>query len=496
VALGALLLCTVYVWRGDVSSDFWEHAAVVRELSHHPLSPGHPLFSIAATHAYFSPYLLAVALAARVTGAAPMSALAVAGLVNLVLLILALRGFLVRLLPEGEVATPYALVFAFLLWGKDPWMWSGFLHVAMLGYNAPYPSTIAAAAMFASFTLLLEALSHGRVLGYIGIAPLLAFSLTTHPPTAIVLVVGLLALFLGRVNDRLLGNALMLAGAVTAGVAGAMMWPYFPLVQLFIAQPPEFHDWSGVFYQDVPRQIWPAMVALPVLVWRLRRDRRDPLVLFALGLAMLYAVGGLTGKYGLGRVIASIVLLVQIALAAALAAWESRLPARRAWLVPGCTLAVLLVLFEYAKPPLPRLRRFEHPLWYTADSVLRPVHAGEVVLADSRTSYMVPVLTGGHVVAWRHPVYWVPDHAERRAAQDRFFGPAPDAERRAVIDRYRIRWILLNRLEVHLSPQEDARLLALGCVVEARGPLVLLDPRRQCPASSAERAAHAERVGA
>jgi hypothetical protein len=95
---------------------------------------------------------------------------------------------------------------------------------------------------------------------------------------------------------------------------------------------------------------------------------------------------------------------------------------------------------------------------------------------------MVPVLTGGRVVAWRHPVYWVPDHAERRQAQERFFAEATDAERREVIARYRVRWILLNRGEVHLSPEAEGRLLALGCVVAERGSLVLLDLRGSCPA--------------
>jgi alpha-1,6-mannosyltransferase len=495
VSLGALVLCAVYVWRGDVSSDFWEHAAVVRELSVRPFSPRHPLFFVDATHAYFSPYLLAVALAARATGTSAMSALATAGLVNLVLLIVAFRRFLVRLLPQGEAAAPYALIFAFFLWGKNPWMWSGFLHIAMLGYNVPYPSTFAAAAMFLSFALLLDALDHDRSLAYFGIAVLLSLCLLAHPPTAIVLVAGLAALFLARVNGRFVIQGLLLGGAVVAGVAGAALWPYFPVLQLFVAQPAEFHDWSGVFYQEVLSQIWPALVALPVLLWRLRNNRRDPLVLFAALLGIIYAIGGLSGKYGLGRVIAYIAVLVQVALGVAVATCESRLGPRRAWLAPACTLIALLALFEYTRPALPRLRRYERPLWYTADSILQPVRPGEVVLADSRTSYMVPVLTGGYVVAWRHPVYWIPDHAERRAAQDRFFAPATDAERRAVIARYQVRWILLNRREVHLTAEEETRLMALGCTVAERGPLVLLDSRRSCPALGSHTESHAERAG-
>jgi hypothetical protein len=482
IALGALAWCTLYAWRGYFSSDFWEHAAVVRELSVRPFSPEHPLLSVDATHAYFSPYLLAVALAARATGISAISALATAGLVNIVLLILALRRFLVRLLPQGEAAAPYALLFIFFLWGKDAWMWSGFLHIGMLGYDASYPSTFAAAAMFLSLSLLLDALDRGRSLAFIGIALLLALCILTHPPTAVVLLAGLAALFLARVNNRFLINGVLLAGAVVVGVVGALAWPYFPVRQLLVAQPAEFHLWNVVFYQGVPAQVWPAMLALPVLVWRLRGNRRDPLVLFVAGLSVIYALGGITGKYGLGRVVAYIVVFLQVALGAAVATWEARLPARRAWLAPACTLIVILGLLTYTRPPHPRMLRYERPLWYDVRSVLTPVRPSEVVLADSRTSYMVPVLTGGRVVAWRHPVYWVPDHAERRQAQERFFAEATDAERHEVIARYRVRWILLNRGEVRLSPEAEGRLLALGCVVAERGSLVLLDLRGSCPA--------------
>jgi alpha-1,6-mannosyltransferase len=391
----------------------------------------------------------------------------------------------VRLLPEGEAAAPYALLVIFFLWGKNPWMWSGFLHIGMLGYNVSYPSMFAAAAMFLSFALLLEALDGGRARLFVGIGVLVALCLVLHPPTAIVQVAGLGALFLARVRRRLLFNACLLAGSVLAGVAGAAAWPYFRVLDLFAAQPAEFHSWSYVFYQDVMGQIWPVVLALPVLIWRLREDRRDPLVLFVAVLGLIYALGIITGKYGLGRVIAYIALLTQVALGAAAARWESRLAPPRAWLPVAGTLILLLALFAYTKPPLPRLRRYERPIWHDVEILLAPVRPGDVVLADSRTSYLIPVLTGGRVVAWRHPVYWVPDHAERRESQDRFFAAATDAERRAVIIRYAVRWVVLNRREVHLGPAEEARLMSVGCVVAERGPLLLLDIGSACPASRA-----------
>jgi len=479
VAGGAFALCAVYAWRGYFSSDFWEHAAVVRELSVRPLGPKHPLLAVDAPHAYASPYLLALGLVARALGAPAIAVLAAAGLVNLVLLILALRRFLVRLL-GSEAPIPYAVLFIVFLWGKDPWMWSGFFHIGMLGYTVAYPSTVAAAAMFLCLALVLDSLDQPGALAFLGIALLVGFCVITHPPTALILVAALGALFVARVRDRLGTTGGFLAGAAVSGIAAALAWPYFPVLQLFTAQPPEFHRWSGVFYQGVPAQVWPALIALPVLAWRLRADRRDPLVLLVAILGVVYAVGGITGRDGLGRAIGYMVVFVQIAAAAALADWERRLASWRGSLVPAGSVALSLVLFAYNRPPLPRILKHERPVWPEAAKILAPVRPGDVVLADSWTSYLVPALSGGRVVAWRHPVYWVPDHADRRTAQDRFFAPAADEYRRAVIARYGVRWLLLNRQQVSLSSAEEARLLDLGCIAAQGESLVLLDLRAEC----------------
>jgi hypothetical protein len=477
VALGALALCGAYLWRGALSSDFWEHAAVVRELAARPTAPQHPLLQVDAPHAYASPYLLAVGLVARVTHISAIAALGFAGLVNLVLLVLAFRRLLVRLLPNGEAAAPYALLLVIFFWGKDAWMWSGFLHVGMLGYDVAYPSTFATAAMFLALSFLLDALNEDRRRPYLGIALLVAFCFITHPPTALVLFAALAALFVARLHAGTVVHAALLTGAVAAGVAASFAWPYFPVLDLFTDQPPEFHSWSSVFYQTVLPRVWPVVLALPVLLWRLRADRRDPLVLLTLLLAVIYVTGAITGAYGLGRTIASIAVVVQIALGAALAAWEFQRPAGRRWLVPAGTLAVLIGLFAYARPPLPRLLKYDPPEWREVRAILEPVRPGEVVLADSPTSYPVPAVTGGRVIAWRHPIYWVPDHAERRAAQDRFFTAVSNEDRRETLRRYDVQWVLLNRRRAHLDPAEEAALLALGCAVGQRDSLVLMDVR-------------------
>jgi hypothetical protein len=302
---------------------------------------------------------------------------------------------------------------------------------------------------------------------------LVGLCLVTHPPTALVLLAGLAALFVARVRRPVLPQAVWLAGAIGAGAASSLAWPYYPVLALFTDQPREFHSLSGVFYANVLRQTWPIILATPVLLWRLRADRRDPLVLMAAALAAIYATGALTEAYGLGRTIAYLAVLVQIAVAAALLALELRMPAGRRWTVPAATLVVLGGLFMYSEQPLPRLVKYDPQPWREAAAILSPVRPGEVVLTNSLTGYYVPAVTGARVVAWRHPIYWIPDHDERRAAQNRFFTPISEQERRAILSRYEVLWILLNRRHTPLDGPQEAALLSLACVVDQRDSLIL-----------------------
>jgi len=68
--------------------DFWEHAAVLRELSIHPFHPRHPILDLDMPHAFFSPYLVFLGGISYYLGLSYFSALAVAGVVNAVLFLL------------------------------------------------------------------------------------------------------------------------------------------------------------------------------------------------------------------------------------------------------------------------------------------------------------------------------------------------------------------------------------------------------------------------
>ncbi len=62
-----IVLPVLQTINGQWGGDFWEHAAVVQELSTHPFSPQHPFLLLEVRHQSYSPYALRIALISRTT---------------------------------------------------------------------------------------------------------------------------------------------------------------------------------------------------------------------------------------------------------------------------------------------------------------------------------------------------------------------------------------------------------------------------------------------
>ena len=72
------------------------------------------------------------------------------------------------------------------------------------------------------------------------------------------------------------------------------------------------------------------------------------------------------------------------------------------------------------------------------------VREDDVVIADLKTGRMLPSTTG-KIVASPHPVWWVPDHEERRQDVRRFFDTAVDNDvRREILERWHARFIFVD----------------------------------------------------
>ena len=473
VAAAAALLQALHALRGEVIVDIWEHAAVVRELAARPWHPTHPLLALDVPHAFFSPYHLALALASRWLGLTHLIVLAAAGIGNVALVAFALRRLMARLSPLGAQAAPFALLFVFFLWGRKPWLWSGFLHLNALVYVAPYAATFAAGVLLLALSIALDAIARPSLARFGALGLLVTLAILTHPTTAAALVASLVALLVSRARTDWPRAAAWLCAALVAGGFLALAWPYFSVFDLLTTQAAEFNEKSRMLYDGVVRCAWPALVLLPVVLARLRRDARDPLALLLLALAAVYAGGWLSGATGLGRVLAWIVVVVDIAAAIALVELAQALGGRWRVLLPALALAALLPFAAQHRGPLVRLWRPGPQPWRTLARLLAPVGDRDVVVADPKTSWMVPALAG-RVVASSHPLYWVPDHEARRAALETFFtaGTSED-RRRAILAQTGARWLVID--DAGVPPDERDRLLALGAVRAAEAPYTLVE---------------------
>jgi hypothetical protein len=244
-------------------------------------------------HAFFSPYLLGVALAARLTGVSPIQALSVAGMLNLLLVLAGLWLFL-SILPVEDLPTTafYTLLFILLLIGPEPPTTSGFLHLRIIGLGLPYPSTFATGLSFVAVYCYARALREGR-LRWFGVTLLLAvIVILTHSLTFIFLACAMIALTFGMKELRWMDFArLGLLFALTVGLAA--LWPYYPFLRLSLGES-RIYDAAnyGIYLQRVSLAI--TLLGVPFLVLRLKRNWRDPLVILFALLSGIYAFGYLT----------------------------------------------------------------------------------------------------------------------------------------------------------------------------------------------------------
>lgn len=460
VPLGALLAVRS---RGDAwIGDFWIYAATAGEMAARPLHPANPLYGGAAPFAFLSPYAVLLGLVTRVARAHPVDALVAAGLANLALLAAALYAF-VAAWTRHAASAAWALAFLLFLWGRDPWSFSGFFHLRSLAYVLPYPSTFAAAAALGTLAAFPRLSDRPRAfVPLVAVAVALVFAV--HPVTGMFLAVGLAAWSFGA--RRPLPHWLLLGAACAAGFLLALAWPLVPMRELWFGQLAQVHGGNDSMYDGPLARVAPALLGVPALALRLRRDRRDPLAVATLLLLLLVAYGGFAHAWTYGRLLAPAVLLLQVALADAVTAFEARLrpPVRAlavtavaALLVAGSWRAVAEIAYE-ARHPGDRLW-----LSFLAEHVGRD----DVVMTDAETCWYVPAFAG-RVVAYPMHLPFVPDHDARLADVGRFFAEdASGDERRALLARYGARFVLVPKHHYPDRPALPEELASLGTTVHA-----------------------------
>jgi hypothetical protein len=471
--------------------DHWVHAAIVRELLARPFSPSHPLLAIDHEWIPYWPYAVFVAGISRVTGLAPYAALATAGMLNLALLLTAVPAF-VRRFSRHPAAPFYAVAFLLLLWGPRPWLISGFIHAEVLFYVLSFPSTCAIGLTLLALAVYSDHLGEPTRARILAVAVITSTVMLIHSLTAIFLFVGICALLVGT-SGTLGARRILEATAVLLFAAGlAVVWPYFPLLEIMRSSGHAADRDAVVMYVMVWERVWPACLGIPVLCWRLRRNALDPLFLMFLGMVLVYVYGRYSGQWSYGRVLPYAAMIAQIALACSVAAIATSEFDRDRRAATGRLVAALLAVVSIYGLTI---RDFavtytSYGPWDNAYYVTRanknePVAAysplahyvgpRETVFADPQTSLILPAFTG-RIVFLPRPSFFGDDWERRRADVDRFFnGATTPNERRKILDTYGARYVLLDTTRQSLGPANLASLEALGAV-RYRGPgLTLVD---------------------
>lgn len=458
---------------GYFGTDFWEHSAVVKELATHPLSPKHPLFNLNKPHVFFSPYLLCVGLLARLGSLNAIDALVIAGVVNLLLLLISLRLFIQCFFNKFQDAIAfYTLILVLFLWPAEAWKWSGFIHFKVLGFVLPYPSTFAIASTFLIFALYHHALAHENKFQVLFTGLLSTVVVLTHPPTAVVTLIGILAIslhFYNIIGVRALAMGFVL---VIGAVSLVFLWPYYSFfdlvilnssgqtnLQLITITTKPTHSTSDMYARAY--LIWPTLVLLPVVLpslrSRLTANKFDSFLLMLCATVLIYIlgyfVGYLTGNYHLGRTISFIAIFIQIALAARLAQLEAAMRGGKFWpSLPVMLVCVLLVGTIALNSPnkfvlaeaLKGFQGMRHS-YKDYEDLGRYVEQYDVVLSDIQTSWLIPTFAG-KIIASKHPVSFIDDHSARRKDQKTFFSEGIQAEEKdSILKRYQVDYIFINK---------------------------------------------------
>ena len=443
-------MVALHAFHGHWIGDFWEHSAVVRELITHPVRPRHPLLLVDAPHAFANPYALVVAMIARIAGVSSVFGLSAASLFNLVMLFVALRVFVRRFAPEAPQAVGfYLLLFMLLLWGREPWEFSGFLHVNAINHTLAYPS--ACAFWVALFLLALNArrIEERRPRLLLLLVPMGALVLLVHPPVFLFTATGLVAMAL---DARERGRELLVSiAALGISLVVALAWPYFPLWHLLTSGSAAFNVNNAAMYSQPLLRTFPAaLVGAPLLVVSARRTRRWSMLVWATMLFALYVFGFVTANYNYGRVIFFVVFLLQLEIARFVAKVEAGRLARsaaRSWLL--VTGAVVVCMLLSAQSLLSAAR---DTLWGARTDagygfLRQDVPQYDVMMADLRTGW-VAASFGGKLVSAQHPLAFVSEGEQqaRRADVKSFFDAATSqAERKRILVKYRASYVFAPR---------------------------------------------------
>ncbi|WP_371528899.1 hypothetical protein [Streptomyces sp. NBC_01283] len=450
VVFGGLfwIVMSLAFWRVPMCCDFGQHAAVIERLKSDLLHPRHPMADLpGAGSPYYSPYAVAQGVFARVTGLAGWEVVKLAGPLNLLVLLTGLGRF-VKVLTPRQWAPVLALFAMVVLWGTRMAWWSGYLGLMSMTGNLAYPSTFAIGLAFWAWSLAGHLAASPRSgWAHVGLGALCGVILLVHPISSVAAVIGVVA-FAASSRRPFAGLWKWAATAVTAAAVAAS-WPYYSVFSLV---GDESVDWiHRQLYTEMPQRFWLALIGLPALALRFRKNRRDPLVLmFALDCAVV-AYGWLSGHYTYGRILGLTLVPLQFALAIELAAprpWRRWRMALGGVAATGAAIGFFTLQAGAVVPrALDPVGFDQPPRWPGYGWAVSQMRKGDVVLTNGYYPTRSVPAYGVNLVAPAWPDASLAEDTRNHRLQEVRDYLSPEstrAERKRIVRRYDVRWLLLS----------------------------------------------------
>lgn len=502
-ALGAALvayvaLCTAQrdrIWEADA----WEHDRAIRAFAADPAAPGNPTYATSEPSIRYSVYTAGLASLVRATGIDAFDALSLAAVLNTSFLVFSVWLLLRRL---GEAAAASCVLIAMVgLWGGPPGYANSYA-LADLPWHQVNPSAFSFPLVLCLLAMFLRA-RWGNVWAMMLCSGL---ALNAHPMTGGfgLLAMGLLALTGPR--SALKPQLLRFGAVVFASFVLCAVWPWFDFVAAILSHRDQLFWFNAAVVRLMLLQ-WCAPVLLAGLLSLLVASRESVrrCLLCAAGIFALTVITLPLRSATLARLPMPDMVFAHIAIGVML--YESRLLELRSWpsrlrtlfarLKQGAPpptaiieLAVAGMLVFYTVPQIVMIPTewhlakgyiarimgrsdASHPhLKQRFDRLLAGiVQTRDVVLSDPMTSWPVPS-SAGRIVSGVHYEAFVDGQDARYADARAFFSDARDVDRRGILERYNVRYIVMNQEMISPSAWEGLR--SERAILRQEGGLLLM----------------------
>ena len=423
----------------STKSDYWEHTAALRALIEHPWHPGNPHLATNDASPRFTPEFVLLALVARTIGVNAFDAMALAGTVNVAVLLAGVYAFY-RMYFQDARAPLYGLIVALASW-LEGFRYSSVYQLSVLFEVAGYPSTFAVGCTFVTFAVVLRALRGEESRWWFALVGLSMTNVVlTHALTATMTLTGTLALAWFEPGIARRRRWLVMGSAVT-GCFLALLWPYFSIWQTVHSGDDVNTSWASEgllahvqdnlerephhFYLQGPlfRTVGFAALGLYALVRFVRSGRHTFVVVGALVMLAPFVLNRFI-ELPLGhRFILLVIPYLQMGTVWLMLRatpgfhegwWQLHGPPWRRYAAIAGVVALLgaMVAINVYRGVRVNQREVSHEVIRLCHDVAKAAGPNAVVLADPKLSWPLPAC-GVKVVALFHPNPLVPDDAAR-----------------------------------------------------------------------------------